>query len=58
VIYVAVRHGGLRLAEVVRPVGMKYQAAAQAVKRFGQALVHDAERTRFVSKLKRLMSTI
>ncbi len=54
---VAVQHGGLRLAAVVRLVGMKYQAAAQAVKRFRQALGQDADRTRFVSKLKRLMST-
>ena len=58
VMYVAVRYGGLRLAEVVRQVEMKYQAAAQAVKRFGQALADDPDRRQFVSKLKKLMSTI
>lgn len=56
--YVAVRHGGVRLAEVVGQVGMKYQAAAQAVKRFGKALGKDAERKRFVSRLRRQLSII
>jgi hypothetical protein len=56
--YVAVRHGGLRLAEVVREAGMKYQAGAQGVKRFGVALADDPERKRFVSKLKRELSII
>ncbi len=51
VMYVAVRHGGMRLAEVVRSVGLKYQAAAQAVKRFAQTLADDPERKRFVAKL-------
>ena len=32
--------------------------AAQAVKRFGQALADDPDRRRFVSKLKERMSTI
>jgi hypothetical protein len=58
VMYVAVRHGGLRLTEVVRQVGMRYQAAAQGVKRFGLALADDPDRKRFVSKLKRQMSMI
>jgi hypothetical protein len=44
VMYVAVRHGGMRLAEVVRPVGLKYQAAAQAVKRFAQTQADDPKR--------------
>lgn len=57
-IYVAMRHGGLRLAEVVPEAGLKYQAAAQAVKRFGQALAEDPERKRFVAALQREMSTI
>jgi putative transposase len=53
-IYVAVRHGGLRLVEVVREIGrLRYQAAAQAVKRFGEAMLQDPDRQRFVSKLKR-----
>ena len=56
--YVAVHHGGLRLAEVVPQVGMKYQAAAQAVKRYGQALVNDPARKRFVAKLRHALSTI
>jgi hypothetical protein len=58
VMYVAVRHGGMRLAEVVRQVGLKYQAAAQAVKRFAQTLADDPERKRFVSRLRRQLSTI
>ena len=58
VMYVAVRYGGLRLAEVVREVGMRYQAAAQAAKRFGQALAGDPRRKRFVSKLQHELSTI
>jgi hypothetical protein len=58
VIYVAVRHGGMRLAEVARQLGMKYQAAAQAVKRFGQRLADEPKQKRFVSKLRSTMSTI
>ena len=50
---VALRHGRLRLAEVAPQAGLKYQAAAQAVKRFGQALAGDAERKRFASVLRR-----
>jgi hypothetical protein len=48
------RDGGLRLAEVVRQVGMKYQTAAQGVKRFGHVLAADPDRKRlkrFVAKL-------
>jgi hypothetical protein len=37
---------------------MKYQAAAQGVKRFGEQMAEDAERKRFVSKLKHEISTI
>lgn len=58
VMYVAVRHGGMRLPEVVRRVGMKYQAAAQAVKRFAQALTGHSERKRFVARLRGELSTI
>lgn len=58
VMYVAVRHGGMRLAEVVRHVGLKYQAAAQAVKRFAQTLADDPERKRFVASLRSELSTI
>jgi hypothetical protein len=56
--YVATRHGRIRLSEVVKQTGMKYQAAAQAVKRFGKSLAEDQERERFVSKLKSQMSNI
>ena len=58
VMYVAVHHGGQRLAEVVRQVGMKYQAAAQGVKRFAGMLADDPDRKRFVSKLIHELSTI
>ena len=56
--YVAVRHGGMRLAEVARHVGLKYQATAQAVKRFARTLADDPERKRFVAKLRNQLSTI
>ena len=57
--YVAVRHGGLSLAEVVREVeGLRYQAAAQAVKRFGEAVTKDSERRRFVLRLRRQLSIL
>lgn len=55
--YVAVHHGGMRLAEVVRQLGMKYQTGAQAVKRFGQMLADEPERKRFLSKLRNGLST-
>lgn len=58
-IYFAVRYGRQRLAEVVRQMkGLRYQAAAQAVKRFGTALPKDAERLRFIAGLKRRLSTL
>jgi putative transposase len=57
--YYAVRHGGQRLAEVVAQMGgLKYQAAAQAVKRFGLALARDAAKRRWLAELKRQLSTI
>jgi hypothetical protein len=57
--YYAVRHGGQRLAEVVGQMGgLRYQAAAQAVKRFGAALAQDAARRRWLEELQRQMSTI
>jgi hypothetical protein len=43
---------------VVREVEMKYQAAAQAVKRFEQMMADNPERERFVLKLRNQMSTI
>ncbi len=57
--YVAVRYGGHRLAEVVRAIpGLKYQAAAQAVKRFRGGLEAQAEWRRFEADLRQRMSTI
>ncbi len=57
--HVAVRYGGLRLTEVVRAVeGLRYQAAAQAVKRFSATLGQDAARQKFVSQLRRHLSLI
>jgi hypothetical protein len=41
-----------------RMKGLKYQAAAQAVKRFGGALAEDAERRRSVTNLRRQLSII
>jgi hypothetical protein len=46
------------LAEVVKKAGLKYQAAAQAVKRFGRVLEDDPARKRFVSTLREQMSII
>lgn len=57
-LYLATREGGMRLAEVAREVGLKYQAAAQAVKRFAEALANDSKRQRFLAELKRKLSTI
>ena len=54
----ATRPGGLGLAQVVRAVGVKDQAAAQAVKRFGQALSDDPERQRFLAAVQRQLSTL
>ncbi len=56
--YVATRPGGMRLAEVIGQVGVKYQAAAQAVKRFGEALPDDPKRQRFVAVLRREIGNI
>jgi hypothetical protein len=51
--------GRVEWAEVVRQMeGLRYQTAAQAVKRFGAALAKDAERQRFIAALKRRLSTI
>ncbi|MBE7503599.1 MAG: transposase [Verrucomicrobiales bacterium] len=53
-IYVAVRHGRHRLAEVVRAVGgLTYGAAAQAVRRFTAGMPLDAARIRFVEEMRR-----
>jgi len=56
-LYVAVRHGRRRLAELVRGLaGLKYQAAAQAVKRFAASLETNPERRRFVEKMRAQLS--
>jgi len=57
--YFAVRHGGIRLAEVLRELpGLQYQAAAQAVKRFRLSLATDRPRQQFVRRLTNRLSTI
>ena len=57
--HVALRHGGLRLAEVVQELKrMKYQAAAQAMKRFAAVLDQDAARQKFVLQMRRQLSII
>lgn len=56
VLYTAVRHLGHRLAEVYQDIaGLKYPAAAQAMKRFGRRVAEDAERRRFVENLRRAL---
>ncbi len=53
VLFVAVRHAGHRLAEIVRKIpGLKYQAAAQGVKRIAARIEGDPECARFVKRLK------
>jgi len=52
------RPGGIRLAEVVWQVGMKYEAAAQAVKRFARTLADDPERKRSIVKPSSELSII
>jgi hypothetical protein len=50
--HVAVRYGGLRLEEVVREVsGLRYQAAAEAVKRFEAALTEGSASSRVCSAI-------
>ena len=46
------------MAEVVRSVGVKYQARAQAVRCFAQTLANDPERQRFVAQFRSEISTI
>ncbi|HEX5220682.1 MAG TPA: hypothetical protein VFZ59_14010 [Verrucomicrobiae bacterium] len=58
VIYFAVRHGGLRVKEVAARVGMRYQAAVQAARRFEKMLSKDRQRGEMIAKLKRQMSHI
>lgn len=56
VLYTAVRHLGCRLVEVQREIpGLKYAAAAQAVKRFGRLLPEDRERQAFVRRLRKVV---
>jgi hypothetical protein len=54
VMYVAVRYGRYRLAEVVRRIeGLRYPAGAQAVRRFGERLARNPDMQRFVVSLRR-----
>ncbi len=53
-IYVAVRHGRQRLADVVRAAGgVQYGAAAQALRRFAVGMTRDPARVEFVEVMKR-----
>jgi hypothetical protein len=55
VIYVATRYGGYRLAELVGEVpGLKYQAAAQGVRRFRHRMREDQALRSFVKRLRRI----
>ena len=57
VLYTTVRHLGYRLTEVYREIpGLKYSAAAQAVKRFGRMQLEDEARERFVRRLRRALA--
>jgi hypothetical protein len=59
VLYVATRHGGYRLAELLGELpGLKYQAAAQGVRRFRHGLRDDRAKERFVNRLKKQLSII
>ena len=59
VLYVATRYGGYRLAELMGELPeMKYQAAAQGVRRFRLGLKDDPAKERFVNRLKKQLSTI
>ena len=49
--HVAVRHGRMRLTEVAHRAGLSYPAAAQAVKRFADALPRDPKRRKFATDL-------
>jgi REP element-mobilizing transposase RayT len=59
VVHVATRYGGYRLAEILRVLpGVKYQAAAQGVRRFLTGLKQDTAKARLVDKLRKQLSTI
>lgn len=56
VLFTAVKHLGYRPAEVYREIpGLKYPAAAAAVRRFGRMQVVEGERARFVGGLQRAL---
>ena len=53
VVFVAVRHGGWRLSEVVgRIAGLKYPAAGQGVKRIEERRTRDPACDRFIRRLQ------
>lgn len=59
VLYLAVRHGSYGLSEVYREIpGLKYQAAAQGVKRIVERRKSDPECEAFLRRLSRQMSKI
>ena len=55
--YVAVRYGGYRLAEVVTEEGgIEYGAAAVAVRRFEKRAAKETSMQRFVEQMRRELS--
>ena len=59
ILYVATRYGGYRLAELLEEMPeLKYQAAAQGVRRFRLGLRADPAKERFVNRLKKQLSII
>jgi putative transposase len=59
VLYAATRYGGYRLAELINQVaGLRYQAAAQGVRRFRLGLGNDSAKERFLAKLRSKLSII
>ena len=58
-LHVATRHGGYRLAELLQEIpGLKYQAAAQGIRRFRLGLAADPAKARFVTRLQQELSII
>jgi hypothetical protein len=59
VLYATTRYGGYRLAELLKEVpGLRYQAAAQGVRRFRLGLESDPAKERFLAKLRSRLSII
>jgi hypothetical protein len=57
VMYVLVRHGGYRLPELLGQMpGVRYNAAAQAIKRFGKSAEQDLARTEFIQRYRQQLA--